>query len=266
MSTEDGKNWLDIVKKEFDHPAIVLWRAVELRHIEAFLNKYALEKPILDLGCAEGKIANMFLKGKDVIGLDNCWELIKENRKVDTYKAVVLADACNMPFKEGVFGSVFSNCVIEHIPDIESLFKEISRVLKDGGIVLFSVPSHRFGDFLFFSTIFNNLSLKSLACWYSAKRNGLLNHFHCYDHLRWSGILKENALLLVDYDYYMTKKTTFVWDFLAILWRVLSIICPSYSFLKKISRYVRRFLERVYLVDGEEGGALLLVARKNTAF
>jgi ubiquinone/menaquinone biosynthesis C-methylase UbiE len=193
-----GKEWIDIVKKEFEHPAIVLWRAVELRQIEALVNKYALEKPILDLGCAEGKIASLFFSEKSVVGLDNCWDLIKENKKIQTYKALVMADACAMPYKNNAFGSIFSNCVIEHIPDLDKVLEESARVIKDKGAILFTVPSHNFGDFLLFSVFFNALGLSRLADWYKTKRNKLLNHFHCYDHNRWKGILGQNGFRLIE--------------------------------------------------------------------
>ena len=182
--------WLELLKEKFEHPAIVLWRAVELRHIEEFLKKYELPVPILDLGCAEGKIADALFNNNELIGLDNCWELLSQNKNRDIYKALILADGCRMPFKSGAFGSVFSNCVIEHIPDIGSLLGEVSRILKEKSIFIFTVPSNKFADFLFFSKVFNNLGLKRLAQWYGRKRNKQLNHFHCYDHNRWKQILK----------------------------------------------------------------------------
>lgn len=257
------KNWLEIVQKEFDNPATVLWRAVEIRHIDNFLKEYNLEKPILDLGCAEGKIASILFNCQSAVGLDNSWELIKQNSRNDVYNALVLGDACKMPYKDSVFGSVFSNCVIEHIPEIGGLLKEVSRVLKQEGMFLFSVPSHKFADFLFFSVVFNNLGLKPIKRWYSKERNRLLHHFHCYSHEKWDDILKENGFELVTHDYYLPRKAIFIWDFLAVLWRFSTIILPFPALWAKINRHLRRFIEPYYSLDAKEGGALLLIARKN---
>lgn len=245
-------NWFDILKSEFDHPATVLWRAVELRHIEEFLKKHELSSPILDLGCAEGKIAGALFKNKELIGLDNCWELISENKKTNIYKALILADGCRMPFKDGVFGSVFSNCVIEHIRGLDSVAEEAVRVLKDNGLFLFTVPSHKFGDFLFFSTIFENLRLRSLSSWYKNKRNAMLNHFHCYEHNYWREFLNKKGLELVEYKYYMTKEATFAWDFLAVAVRLL----PG------IYRLFPVQIKKYYTQDSDIGAGLLIVARK----
>jgi len=258
----ENKNWLDIVKKEFDHPSIVLWRAVELRQIEGLLNKYTMEKPILDLGCAEGKIASLFFKGKSVVGLDNCWELIKENKKTDTYNAMVMADACVMPYKNKVFGSIFSNCVIEHIPDISKVLKESSRVIRDRGIIIFTVPSHKFGDFLFFSALFNALGFKHLANWYKAKRNKLLNHFHCYDHNRWREILGQNGFRLVEYKYYLPRRATCYWDLMAAIAIIVKHIWPLSCFGRGINNWFSNRLDLYYNMQSQDGSGLLILAEK----
>lgn len=255
-------NWFDILKGEFGHPATVLWRAVELRHIEEFLKKYKLSSPILDLGCAEGKIADALFNNKELIGLDNCWELLSQNKNRDIYKALILADGCRMPFKDGVFSSVFSNCVIEHIPDIDSLLGEVSRILKEKSIFIFTVPSNKFADFLFFSKAFNNLGLKRLAQWYGRKRNKKLNHFHCYDHNRWKQILSERGLQLIEYRYYMTEDATAAWDLLAAIVFVLRPIWPLRSFFRKLNGWLSGYLFKFYNMDSQTGGALLLAAQK----
>lgn len=262
MTKAKDKDWLDILKKQFEHPAIVLWRAVELSHIDNLLKQYSLDQPILDLGCAEGKIGGFLLRGKQLIGLDNCWELLQENKRTDIYRALILADARRMPYKDAVFGSIFSNCVIEHIRDIDSVLHEAFRVLKDKGIFLFTVPSHKFADFLFFSVIFERLRLKHISGWYKRKRNTMLNHFHCYDHNQWKVILKKKGFNLIEHKYYMTKKATFIWDFLAAGVFVLKTVWPLNYLLPKISRWLSSNLRRYYDMDAEIGSGLLLVAQK----
>lgn len=261
VSTE--KNWLDIIQKEYSHPATVLWRAVELRHIDEALNS-RLQEPILDLGCAEGKIADIIFKyrNRKLIGLDNCWKLLKENRKSEVYKLIILADGCHLPFKDERFKGVFSNCVIEHIPDLDTLLDEVSRVLRRGGIFLFTVPSHKFGDFLFFSIIFERLGLKRLSFWYKVKRNKMLEHFHCYDHNRWRDILKIKGLSIVSYEYYMTKEATFIWDMLAILVFVIKKLWPLSYLLPVINKYLCIWIRKYYNREAKIGSGLLLICQK----
>lgn len=251
MAIED-KDWLGIVKKEFNHPATILWRSRELGRLNSFLSKTSLTEPVLDLGCAEGKIGDSLLKGKKVVGLDNCWQLLKQNNREDTYQSLILADACLLPFKNESFGAVFSNCVIEHIPDINTLLVEINRVLKPKGVFLFTVPSHKFGDYLFFSTLFEKMGLKFLAHWYKQKRNKLLNHFHCLSHTQWQDILNGKGFHLFAYEYYISHKEAFLWDMLAVI--VLFMPC--------LNKLLTNCLKTYYNMDFKVGAALLLAARK----
>jgi len=256
-------DWINEVKNEFDHPATVLWRAIELKHIEEVLNRYNLTEPILDLGCAEGKVATLLFKGRGLLGLDNCWDLIRQNQKTATYRALVLADACKMPFKNGSFNCIFSNCVIEHIQDLYALISEVVRVLKSGGLFIFTVPSNKFGQFLFFHVLFKKLGLNSLAGWYSKKRNSQLSHFHCYGHDVWQEKLKGKGLRLIEHVYYMPKKAVMLWDFLAAAFFIVDKIQPFSILEKKFTLRLRSIFEKYMHQDCSLGGGLLIVAAKN---
>jgi len=257
------RNCFDVIKSEFEHPAVIFWRAIEARYLEDTINKYNPQEPILDLGCAEGKIASALFKDKHLFGLDNCWDLIKENKQTDTYKSLVLADGCKMPFKNNSFGCIFSNCVIEHIPELNSLLNEAQRVLKLKGLFIFTVPSERFGEFLFFHRLFKALRLTLFANWYSKKRNEKLNHFHCYGNAAWKEKLKEKNLFMLEHIYYMPKKAVMLWDWLAISVFLVNKIKPLGFIKRYITRRLKSSLDKFYSQNLDSGGALLIVAAKN---
>jgi len=50
----------------------------------------------------------------------------------------VCADAYALPFADGAFDLVFSNLMLQWCDDLDAVFAEISRVLKPGGLLLFS--------------------------------------------------------------------------------------------------------------------------------
>lgn len=262
MKENREENWIDIVENEFEHPATILWRAIELKHLNEAIQKYNPIAPILDLGCAEGKIANILFKGKRIFGLDNCWDLIKQNNKTDTYKALILANGCYMPFKKDIFKTVFSNCVLEHIPDLDKVLAEVSRVLDKGGRFIFTVPTDKFGEYLFFYQLFSTLGVSILAKKYSTLRNRLLSHFHCYDHNVWIDKLRKNNLKVIDYSYYMSKKSTMLWDFLAGLMFIFNNIKIFGNTNRTISRFFKRQLQKYYYLNDTDGASLLVISIK----
>lgn len=109
---------------------------------------------ILDVGCGNGRLYQLFKDKKVIyIGIDNSEKLIEIAKKEwERNKAEFLvADILNLPFENESFNIVASIAVLHHLPGHELRFKalkEISRVLKPGGIL--------------FLTIWNLWRLKSL--------------------------------------------------------------------------------------------------------
>lgn len=257
----EAKYPVGAIKGEFSHPATILWRAIEVAAAQEAVREFSLQGPILDLGCAEGKIGGILFKDKRVFGLDNCWELLSKNKGIDTYRALVLADACKMPFKRGALGCVFSNSVIEHIPDLGALLEGVKDVLKEKGLFIFTVPSDKFGEYLFFSNIFSGLKLGGLAKKYKVARNKWLNHFHCYGHKAWEEKLGQKGLRIIGHSYYISKRQAMAWDFMAALVLVADKIKCSGLVRCFLGPYTNRIANEPPAEKGS-GAGLLIVAQK----
>lgn len=101
-------------------------------------------KSIYDLGCGNGYMSRILAKkGAKVASSDNSKELIEiakhasEGMKIE-YQ---VHDALKFDlYKENQFDAVVLNMVVQYIDDLDTLFEGISRVLKKGGVVAFSMP------------------------------------------------------------------------------------------------------------------------------
>lgn len=60
----------------------------------------------------------------------------EEGLKID----FVIGDLTNTPFKDKTFGQIISLDTLEHIEDDDSVFQEFSRMLKQSGKLILSVP------------------------------------------------------------------------------------------------------------------------------
>ena len=84
---------------------------------------------ILDIGCGNGENENILYK----LGASNV-VLTDYNSKA----AHLLTDVHNLPFKDKSFDIVFSSQAIDHFYNPFLAFKEISRILKDDGVIIAS--------------------------------------------------------------------------------------------------------------------------------
>lgn len=108
--------------------------------ISSFLRKNInfLSGKVLDIGCGKMKYKDFILKGKNVkeyIGLD-----LEEGKFTYSVKANLYWDGNKMPIEDNSIDSAILFEVIEHCPDPSIVVREAYRVLKPGGVILFSTP------------------------------------------------------------------------------------------------------------------------------
>ena len=118
-------------------------------------------KSILDYGCGQGKARFLFGDEVDYHGVD----IIDIEDAKFNYRKLCSA---KLPYDDNSFDMVFSNFVIEYIPDKEMFVSEIYRVLKPGG--KFYIGSCGMKAYLSYS-IFNLIPNKSYA--FVAKGQGI---------------------------------------------------------------------------------------------
>ena len=90
----------------------------------------------LDLGCGPGLYARWLTKrGWDVDALD-----LRAPPPVNGVRVLAHNLEQGIPFPSGSFGLLLAWDIIEHVANEESLWKEIHRVLRLGGVLVGSVP------------------------------------------------------------------------------------------------------------------------------
>jgi ubiquinone/menaquinone biosynthesis C-methylase UbiE len=203
-----------------------------IRAKEAFLfQKYMpLKKAALDFGCGDGYFAKITLANKSKIqkpkskeavkidiGLDLQESRIEEARKQNIYKKLVTYDGRKIPYPDGSFKTVISNCVLEHIPDLKNSLKEIYRILKPKGLFITSVATDNWEEYLFGSLLLGDLYKK----WMRQKQV----HINLYSEKKWTevfesvgfeviektGYLHKNAVRWIDILHYLSLSSLFTY-------------------------------------------------------
>jgi ubiquinone/menaquinone biosynthesis C-methylase UbiE len=113
------------------------------------IEKYVPKKEeitILDYGCGKGEIFTKLVSRNpksNIIGADVSKEALSVvKKKYPKYTFVQVFDGEKLPFKSNTFDFICALDVLEHVYDTETIFKELTRVLKKDGKLLVSVPYH----------------------------------------------------------------------------------------------------------------------------
>ncbi len=227
-----------------------------------------LTPPILDLGCGDGHFASVSVPGPVRAGIDPARLPLREARARGHYVTLAQARGDRLPFPDGSFATVESNYVLEHIPQVEPVLAEVSRVLRSGGTFVCTVASEHFPEYLFWPTWFRRLGWPGLARRYEVWFNRISMHHHCDDPATWIARLQAAGLGVDHWQYYLSPAAARAFDLghylgaPTILYKRLTgrwIIAPWRWSLAPTAWWLRRYYEEPVPETGLE---IFFVCRK----
>jgi 2-polyprenyl-3-methyl-5-hydroxy-6-metoxy-1,4-benzoquinol methylase len=150
MTTNNFLPKIEIEIERID-PTVSLSELDTLDHMSRYkwASNYSSNKKILDAGCGNGYGTHyLSLHAESIVGVDIDQETIDKAKKNFFSKNVEFkkTNVNNLPFENDSFDLVISFEVIEHLSDYQTYFNEIKRVLKPGGVFIFSTPNKLFTD------------------------------------------------------------------------------------------------------------------------
>jgi len=182
------------------HRAIL--RAVECK----LMGRIEMVHPVLDVGCGDGHFASIAYPDLPIdVGIDvMARDLPEAASRPGVYHQVMFASATELPFASDSFNTVVSNCVIEHIPGVDGVLREISRVLRPNGMFAATLPSEFYPDYLLGSTAFRRVGLRRLARAYGDFFNRISHHCHVLAPDAWREMLETAGLAVEEQCYYFS--------------------------------------------------------------
>ena len=99
---------------------------------------------VLDLGCGSGRfVAALLDAGTDAVGVELAeGALERARRNVPGAELHALGPDGAIPLEDASVDLVWCSEVLEHVPDTAGLLSEARRVLRTGGRLLVTTPSH----------------------------------------------------------------------------------------------------------------------------
>lgn len=273
-----GHDYLsDLLSAYWFAPPVALWRAIELRAV----TRQPFQPPVLDLGCGDGLIAQVICdaQGRVDVGFDPWMSQLRKALRTGAYQHLDCANGQSLPYRNGSFATVFSNSVLEHIPDPLPVMQEAARVLAGGGRFVFTVPSDHFRTLLDGYARREAAGDEAKAEAYADSVDAFLEHHHYYSPAEWRASLADCGMALETAQYYVPGEVVRLWDRMnrrfgigrrRSAWSILASPRLRRAGYQKALRglVVRRLgaaWSRYYEMDvavGQAGAGLLIVACK----
>lgn len=96
---------------------------------------------VLDLGCGTARYCALLAKqDAQVVGVDLSWGMLAQavSKKSESVLGVVQGSLSSLCFPDDHFDLVVCGLTLNHIRDLEGVFEEATRVLKQGGVIVIS--------------------------------------------------------------------------------------------------------------------------------
>ncbi|MEZ4514780.1 MAG: glycosyltransferase family 39 protein [Chloroflexota bacterium] len=241
-----------------------LLRAVEAR----FYQQLEFPGPVLDIGCGDGNFTELTFAQTIEVGIDPWWGPLQKARRSGKYELVLQNAGAEWPFPDHTFATAYSNSVLEHIPDIQSVLNEAGRVLRPGGHFVMTMPSHLFTEYLGGAGFFERLGLPGAANKYRDFFNFISRHAHTDPPEMWAGRLAQAGFRVVRWQYYFSKGALRALEIghvqgvpSAVLHALTGqwILAPWEENLRYTDRWLRPFFEEPF---PEQGAYIFIVAEK----
>src|SRR5436309_3855512 len=170
-------------------PAQAFWRYFE---VEA-LSRISFEHPILEIGCGDGRLSAMFLDDIDE-GIDVNPRSVEKCRQLSghVYRRVRCLDVRQLECTKDGYATVYANCVMEHIPDIQRVLAGCYRSLLAGGKLIITVP-----------LVEMNRHLLLPWRWYAKMRHRQLAHVNLFDEQGWENLIRDAGFSAVEFRPYL---------------------------------------------------------------
>lgn len=168
-----------------------------LRAVEAkLMSEVPLEPLVLDLGCGDGHFAEVVYEQILDLGVDPSLPAVREAKSRKSYSLLVVADGARLPFPDDSIQTLLSNSVLEHIPPLAEVLQEVGRVVREGGVLAFTVPNPGYREDLSLPKWLNKIGLGHLAERYRDWFMRMSRTYNLFHEGEWKDLLQDAGFVI----------------------------------------------------------------------
>ena len=145
---EHQRSYFDAEFAQYDRYVLENWRLSFIERIFGAVGVLDGDAPYLDAGVggSGATVIEAARRGVPAVGFDLSLEGVLSARRfardegVERRTSFVVCSAEALPFPDAIFGSASAVALLEHLDDDRRAVKELSRVLRPGGLLWLTVP------------------------------------------------------------------------------------------------------------------------------
>jgi SAM-dependent methyltransferase len=242
-------------------PAEAFWRIVELGAVRRHL---PLPGPVLELGCGDGVFTSLTgLRVDQAIDVQ-ANAVTRARALTGTYRRVFQLDMHDLLSAHlGPFRTVFSNSVLEHVPNLDPVLAACRQLLLPGGRLMITVPLVEMNA---------HLAVRSRA--YAKLRQAQLQHRNLWTLEEWTRRLAAAGFHAIESARYLDGASCRYWDRLDLLGalgigryrlapvahRLVSLALSAREKAALKQQVARRLLARARAPDSSHCAAVLIAS------
>lgn len=229
------------------------------------------DRPVLDIGCGEGLFAKVVFEEPVDTGVDPNSRELERARDLGSHEELIECFGHEIPKPDGAYNTIFSNSVLEHIPDLDPVLREAHRLLAPGGRMYLTVPSDKFEHYAVGGRVLDGLGWAKMSQRYRESYNSFWRHYHCHSPEEWADVARRGGFEVVDRYTYNPRGICLINDLLVPLsapglaikkitnrWTLVPALRRVYTY--PIYLAMRNLLERG--TRAKDGGLVFLSLRK----
>lgn len=217
---------------------LALIRYQELLHYGQYAH---FKNNVLDFGCGDGffmhvmkKFYPQIFKNNNFFALDVDDHSLLEAKKIDFYYQLKKYNGRKIPYPNSYFNSIISNCVFEHLINLDQNLEELYRVLKPGGKL--------------FTTVMTDVWEKNLflpkAFWRKVQKHEVLLSVE-----KWQALFKKKGFKVLLTKGYLSKKQSQLIEWLHFLSLPYLISYKIFNDWSKAGKIYEKFTPINMLMD-----------------
>lgn len=186
------------------------------RYLECQILKILpFDTPILDLGCGDGLFAHMLFSEKIDTGIDMNLRELERAQELKAYVELIHTKGNSIPKPDNFYKTIMSNSVLEHIPDLAPVFKEIYRLLAPDGRFYMTIPTPDFENNTVINQLLTSFGFHTIASQYRKFCSRYIwRQYHYHTLHGWEKLVSSFGFEVVKSNTYNPRSICLINDFL----------------------------------------------------